>query len=75
MPSLITNIIEGSNTASSTLSNIYFCYRIPASTNRSTKYLETKLYIRILNITSSIKDKYKDFIKSKPTLIQGLTLK
>jgi len=41
----------------------------PSSTNRSTKPSKTKLYIRMLNVTSSIEDKYKDFIKVKPTLI------
>ena len=39
------------------------------STNCSTKPFKTELYIYILNITSSIEDKYKDFIKVKPTLI------
>ena len=39
------------------------------STNRSTKPSETKLYIRILNVTGSVKDEYKDFIRAKPTLI------
>jgi len=41
----------------------------PSSTNCSTKPSETELYIRILNITSSVEDEYKDFIKAKPTLI------
>jgi len=40
----------------------------PSSTNRSTKPSETKLYMRMLNITSSVEDKYKDFIKAKPIL-------
>ena len=30
---------------------------------------KTKLYIYIFNITSSIEDKYKDFINLKPILI------
>ena len=40
-----------------------------ASTNRSTKPSETKFYIYILNVTNSVEDKYKDFIKLKPILI------
>ena len=40
-----------------------------ASTNCSTKPVKPKLYIYILNITNSVKDKYKDFIKLKPILI------
>ena len=40
-----------------------------ASTNRSTKPSETKLYIRILNVTGSVEDEYKDFINLKPILI------
>jgi len=39
------------------------------STNCSTKPFETELYIRILDVTSSVEDKYKDFINSKPILI------
>ena len=39
------------------------------STNYSTKPSETKFYIYMLNITSSVEDKYKDFIKSKPISI------
>jgi hypothetical protein len=44
------------------------------STNRSTEPSETKLYMRMLNVTSSVEDKYKDFINSKPILIQGTAL-
>ena len=44
------------------------------STNCSTKPFETKLYIRILNVTGSIEDEYKDFINSKPISIQGTAL-
>jgi hypothetical protein len=44
----------------------------PSSTNRSTKPSETKLYMRILNVTSSVEDEYEDFIKVKPTLISGM---
>ena len=40
-----------------------------ASTNRSTKPSKTKFYIRMLNVTGSVEDKYKDFIKLKPILI------
>ena len=40
----------------------------------STKPSETKLYMRILNVTSSIKEEYKKFIKGKPTLIRGTAL-
>ena len=39
------------------------------STNYFTEPSETEFYIYILNVTSSIKDKYKDFIKLKPILI------
>ena len=44
------------------------------STNCSTKPSKTKLYIYMLNITGSVKDEYKDFIKVKPILIQGMAL-
>ena len=44
------------------------------STNRSTKPSKTKLYIYMLDVTSSVEDKYKDFINSKPILIQGTVL-
>ena len=44
------------------------------STNCFTEPFETELYIRMLNITNSIEDEYKDFIKVKPTLIQGTAL-
>ena len=44
------------------------------SINCFTEPSETKLYIYMLNITGSIKDKYKNFIKAKPTLIQGIAL-
>ena len=46
----------------------------PASTNHFTEPSKTELYIRILNVTGSIKDEYKDFIKVKPTLIQNTVL-
>ena len=39
------------------------------STNCSTEPFETKLYIRMLNITSSIEDEYEDFINLKPISI------
>ena len=41
----------------------------PTSINCFIKPSKIMLYIYIFNITSSIKDKYKDFIKVKPTLI------
>ena len=44
------------------------------STNCSTEPFNIKFYIYILNVTGSIKNKYKDFIKSKPILIQGIAL-
>ena len=44
------------------------------STNRSTKPSETKLYMRMLNVTGSVEDEYKDFINSKPISIQGTAL-
>ena len=46
----------------------------PTSTNRFTEPSETKLYMHMLDITSSIKDKYEDFIKTKPISIQGMAL-
>ena len=39
------------------------------SINRSTKPSETKLYMRILDVTGSIEDEYENFIKVKPTSI------
>ena len=39
------------------------------STNRSTKPSETKLYMRMLNVTGSVEDEYEDFINSKPISI------
>ena len=39
------------------------------STNCSAKPSKTKLYMQMLNVTSSIEDKYKDFINLKPILI------
>ena len=44
------------------------------STNCSTKPFETELYIRMLDVTGSVEDKYEDFINSKPILIQGTAL-
>ena len=44
------------------------------STNRSIEPSKTELYIRIPNVTGSVEDEYKDFIKAKPTLIQGTAL-
>ena len=44
------------------------------STNRSTEPSETELYMRMLDVTGSIEDEYEDFIKAKPTLIQGTVL-
>ena len=39
------------------------------STNCFIEPSEMEFYIYILDVTSSVKDKYKDFIKAKPTLI------
>ena len=46
----------------------------PASTNRSTEPFETELYMRMLDVTGSVEDEYEDFIKAKPTSIQGTAL-
>jgi hypothetical protein len=46
----------------------------PSSTNRSTEPSETELYIRMLDVTSSVEDEYEDFIKAKPTSIRGTAL-
>ena len=35
---------------------------------------KTKLYMRMLNVTGSVKEEYKEFIKGKPTLIRGTAL-
>ena len=40
----------------------------------SAKPSKTKLYIRMLNVTGSVKEEYKEFIKGKPTLIRGTAL-
>jgi len=39
------------------------------STNCFTEPFKTELYMRILDVTSSVKDKYKDFINLKPISI------
>jgi len=44
------------------------------STNCFTEPSETELYMRMFDVTSSIKDKYKNFIKAKPTSIQSTAL-
>ena len=44
------------------------------STNCFTEPSKTELYMRMLDVTSSIEDEYEDFIKAKPTLIQGTAL-
>ena len=44
------------------------------STNCFTEPSETEFYIYMLDVTNSIKDKYKDFIKLKPISIQGIVL-
>jgi hypothetical protein len=44
------------------------------STNCSTEPSETELYMHMLDVTSSVEDEYKNFIKAKPTLIQGTAL-
>ena len=43
-------------------------------TNRSTESSETELYMRMLDVTGSVEDEYEDFIKAKPTSIQGTAL-
>ena len=40
-----------------------------AFTNCSTEPSETKFYMYMLDVTGSVEDKYKDFIKLKPILI------
>ena len=45
-----------------------------SKSTKSTKPSETELYMRILNVTGSVKEEYKEFIKGKPTLIQGTAL-
>ena len=44
------------------------------STNRSTEPSETELYMRMLDVTGSAEDEYEDFIKARPTSIQGTAL-
>ena len=39
------------------------------STNYSTEPFETELYMRMLDVTGSVEDKYEDFINSKPISI------
>ena len=41
----------------------------PAFTNYFINLFKTELYIYILDVTNSVKNKYKDFIKVKPALI------
>ena len=44
---------------------------------KSIKFTEpskTELYMRMLNVTSNIKEEYKEFIKGKPTSIRGTAL-
>lgn len=45
-----------------------------ASTDRSTEPSETELYMRMLDVTGSVEDEYEEFIKAKPTSIQGTAL-
>ena len=44
------------------------------STNCFTEPSETELYMHMLDVTGSVEDEYKNFIKAKPTLIQGTAL-
>jgi len=39
------------------------------STNCFTEPFETKLYMRMLDVTGSVEDEYEDFIKLKPISI------
>ena len=49
---------------------MYYKVKLKAiSTNCSTEPSETEFYMCMLNVTSSIEDEYKDFIKLKPILI------
>jgi len=45
-----------------------------SKSTESTEPSETELYMRMLNVTSSVKEEYEEFIKGKPTLIQGTAL-
>ena len=40
-----------------------------SKSTESTEPSETELYMRMLNVTSSVKEEYEEFIKGKPTLI------
>ena len=35
---------------------------------------KTELYMRMLDVTSSVKEEYEEFIKEKPTSIRGIAL-
>jgi len=48
---------------------MHYEVKLKVTTNCSTEPFKTKLYICILDVTSSIEDKYKDFINLKPILI------
>ena len=56
----------------------HYIERLTSSTasksTESTKPSKTELYMRMLDVTGSIKEEYKEFIKGKPTLIQGTAL-
>ena len=51
----------------------YYIKHLTSSTafksTKSTKPSKTELYMQMLNITGSIEEEYKEFIKGKPTLI------
>ena len=43
-------------------------------TNHFIKPSKTKFFMYMLDVTGSVEDEYKDFIKAKPTSIQGTAL-
>lgn len=45
-----------------------------SKSTESTEPSETKLYMRMLNVTSSVEEEYEEFIKGKPTSIRGTAL-
>jgi len=47
-------------------------YLTSSTASKSTEFTkpsETELYMRMLDVTDSVKKEYKEFIKGKPTLI------
>ena len=54
---------------------MYYKVKLKATfINYSTEPFKTEFYMCMLNITNSVKDEYKNFIKLKPILIQGIVL-